>query len=162
MKQDRFLIGILIFIGLLVVTALVLFFVRQDTPTYGPEDTPDGVVHNYAVAIQNGDYEKAYGYLADLENKPGYLYFQQGVVSYTSGTNNASLLIGTQHLSGDQAWVELTIVYAPTGPFSDGGWSNTEKATLVRQNGAWKLSYMPYPYWGGGDWYQQNMVPGKP
>src|SRR5512147_1868933 len=38
MKQDRFLTGILIFIGILVLAAVGLFFLRNKAPAYGPED----------------------------------------------------------------------------------------------------------------------------
>ena len=72
MKQDRFLVGILIGIGVLIVAALVVFFTRSDTQTYVSDDTPEGVTHNYVVAILNKDYEKAHTYLAELDNKPTY------------------------------------------------------------------------------------------
>ena len=49
MKQDKFLTGILIGVGALVVLALVLFFTRQDKRDYLPEDTPEGVAHNYVL-----------------------------------------------------------------------------------------------------------------
>jgi len=45
MKQDRFLVGILVGIGVLVVIALGLFFTRQDKQEYISDDTPKGVVH---------------------------------------------------------------------------------------------------------------------
>ena len=70
MKQDCFLTGILIGIGVLIVAALVVFFTRQSQPTYSGQNTPDGVVHDYVLAILNKDYPKAYGYLADLDHKP--------------------------------------------------------------------------------------------
>ena len=77
MKQDRFLTGILIGIGVLIIAALAVFFVRKDSQTYVPDDVPEGVVHNYVVAVLNKDYEKAYGYLADLDNKPTYEEFRE-------------------------------------------------------------------------------------
>ena len=77
MKQDRFLIGILVGIGVLVVLALGLFFTRQDTQEYQTDDTPEGVVHNYVLALYRGDHEKAYGYLAEGENKPSYNEFRE-------------------------------------------------------------------------------------
>jgi len=46
-----------------VAAALILFFVRNQQPAYGAEDTPEGVLYNYAVALQLHDYERAYGYL---------------------------------------------------------------------------------------------------
>ena len=66
MKQDRFLIAILAGIGLLVVAAFVLFFVRQSNLNYVSDDTPEGVVQNFVLALHKGDYEKAYAYLAKI------------------------------------------------------------------------------------------------
>ena len=77
MKQDRFLTGILVGIGLLVVVALVVFFTRKNSQTYVPDDTPEGVVHNYVLAVLDKDYEKAYGYLAELKYKPTYEEFRR-------------------------------------------------------------------------------------
>ena len=57
MKQDRFLIGILVGIGVLVVIALALFFTRRDQQEYVADDTPEGVVHNYALAVFREEYE---------------------------------------------------------------------------------------------------------
>jgi len=47
MKEDRFLTVILIVITLLVVASVSMFFLRQDSAVYLPEDTPEGIVHNY-------------------------------------------------------------------------------------------------------------------
>ena len=69
MKQDRFLVGILIFIGLLVVAALALFFIRKDTQVYAADDTPDHIVPNYVLAVQKQDFQRAYNYLADKRRK---------------------------------------------------------------------------------------------
>jgi hypothetical protein len=161
MKQDRFLIGILIFIALLVAAALILFFVRQDTTaTYQPDDTPEGVVYDFVLAIQRQDVERAYGYLADLENKPTAFTFRQAILNGYMDTS-ASVQVGeVQVVEEDQAWVAVTIHYMSSGPF-DTGWDSTENATLYRQNGAWKISYMPYPYWSY-DWFQPTVMPVKP
>ncbi|MDI6768095.1 MAG: hypothetical protein QMD04_00295 [Anaerolineales bacterium] len=161
MKQDRFLLGILIFIGLLIVAALTLFFVRQDAQTYGAEDTPEGVIRNYALALQNRDFERAYGYLAEKDNRPSLDTFRQAFLSRQLDISNAAIQIGSVELTGsDQAMVDLTVVYASSDPFST-GWSSNETATLVRQEGGWRISYMPYPYWGW-DWFQPTAVPVKP
>jgi len=43
MKQDKFLTGILIGIGALILLALALFFLRKDgRNNYVAEDTPEG------------------------------------------------------------------------------------------------------------------------
>ncbi len=153
MKQDRFLLGILIFIGLLIVAALTLFFVRQDTQTYGAEDTPEGVIRNYALALQNRDFQRAYGYLAEKENKPTFDYFRQAFLSRQLDVSGTALQVGAvEYMDNGEALVTVTVLYASTGPFSE-GWNSTETATLTLQDGVWKITYMPYPYWGW-DWYQ--------
>jgi hypothetical protein len=81
MRQDRFLTGILIGIAVLVIAALAVFFIRRDGQSYVSDDTPEGVVHNYVVSILNKDYEKAYGYLADLDNKPTFDEFRNAFVT---------------------------------------------------------------------------------
>ena len=60
MKQDRFLTGILIGIGVLIVISVALFFMRKDSQlTYLDDTKPENVVHNYAVAVYKKDYDKA-------------------------------------------------------------------------------------------------------
>ncbi len=161
MKQDRFLTGILIFIAVLVVAALVLFFVRPGTATYQSDDTPQGVIYNFSLAIQNNDTERAYGYLADMENKPTLLAFRQALLNGMVNTSGYAMQVGeVQMLDSDSAWVMVTIHYLSSGPF-DSGWSSQDHATLQRQGGAWKITYMPYPYWSY-DWYMLPVEPVKP
>lgn len=68
-KTDRLLVAIVAGIVLLVAATLFLVL-RQPTPAYQPENTPEGVAHNYILAVQTGDYERAYGYLSPT--LPGY------------------------------------------------------------------------------------------
>jgi hypothetical protein len=154
MKQDRFLTGILIGIGLLIVVALAVFFTRKDTQTYVSDDTPEGVVHNYVVAVLNKEYEKAYGYLADLENKPTYDEFHNSFLTGMINPGSSGVDIGQSDITGDDATVEVTLVYNPSDPFST-GYRDTQRAILVKQNGAWKISSMPqYNFWDY-NWYQE-------
>ena len=161
MKQDRFLLGILIFIGVLVIVAVALFFVRNQAPAYGPETTPQGVLYNYAVALQLNDYTRAYGYLAEKDNKPTYDNFRHAFLTRQLDTSTSALQIGDmQTLENGEAWVNVTVQYAGSGVFNS-GYSSTDKGTLVQQNGVWKITYLPNPYWGW-DWYQPTPAPVKP
>jgi hypothetical protein len=153
MKQDRFLTGILIGIGALILIALVLFFARKDTKEYQVADTPTAVVYNYVLAITNEDYEMAYEYLAEKENKPTYDQFRQSFFNGSVNADNVGVDVGEADIDGDDAVVDLTLVYSSSDPFS-GGYSNTDRAQLVRQNDEWKILYMPYNFWGY-DWYQE-------
>ncbi len=153
MRQDRFLMGILVGIALLVLAALAVFFTRQDQGSYVSEGTPDGVVHNYVLALLRKDYQKAYSYLADLDNKPTFSQFRQAFAVGRLMPGQAGIKIGAVSITGDDASVEVSMVYSPGGPFSSGD-SNIGTAQLVRQNGLWKISAMPaYNLWDYS-WYQ--------
>jgi hypothetical protein len=155
MKQDRFLTGILIGIGLLVVVALTVFFTRADTQAYVSDDVPEGVVHNYVLAVLNKDYEKAYGYLAELENKPTFDEFRRAYLNGEVNPNDQAVDIGDSEIFGDTASVNLDLIYNSSDPFSS-GYRNTQTAQLLEQNGAWKLTFMPEYYFWGYNWYMEE------
>jgi hypothetical protein len=153
MKQDRFLTGILIGIGLLILVALAVFFTRQNDQAYVSDKTPEGVVHNYVLAVLNKDYQKAYGYLADLENKPTYESFRHSFATGALNPSNAGIKIGKTEITGEDATVEVSMIYTPSDPFST-GYNNVGSAQLVLENGMWKISSMPtYNLWDYS-WYQ--------
>ena len=158
MKQDRFLIGILAFIGVLVIAAVALFLFRSKTPAYGTEATPQGVVYNYALALQKGDYTRAYASLADEPGKPAYDSFQRAFITRQLDPSTFALQVGeVQLLANGEALVSLTIQYPPGGIFESGS-SSTNQAALVKQGGAWKITSLPFPYWGF-DWYTPTPAP---
>ena len=159
MKQDRFLIGILIGIAALIVLALVVFFARQDNLVYLPDETPEGVVQNYVVALHKRDFEKAYSYLADLPQKPTLEQFHQSFLNHSVDPANAGLEVGETEISGESASVSLGVMYNPGDPFSS-GYRNAEYAQLLRQNGAWKIKQMPVNFWAY-DWYLATPFPVK-
>ena len=154
MKQDRFLTGSLVGIAILVVIALAVFFIRRDTQTYVAEDAPEGVVHNYVLAVLNGDYQKAYGYLADLENKPTYEQFRDAFIKGVVNPNNSAVDIGDSEINTDTASVDVALIYNPSDPFST-GYRDVQRAILVKQGQAWKLSSMPTYYYWDYSWYQE-------
>ena len=154
MKQDRFLMSILGFIGLLVIVALVLFFTRQEPQSYRSDETPEGVVWNYILAIQNEDFKRAYGYLQDADKKPGYAAFQQMLIGPGMDISQSGVQIGVARQTDDEATVELTIIHGGSGPFNQ-GWDENASAWLILQEGQWRIMSMPYPYWGW-DWYVEK------
>ena len=153
MKQDKFLTGILIGIGFLVIAALIVFFTRQDKQTYISDTTPDGVVHNYVLALLNKDYQKAYSYLADLDKKPTFDAFRKPFATGSLSPLQAGIKIGKVDVTGEDATVEISMIYSANDPFST-GYNNVGSAQLVMQNGMWKISNMPaYTLWDYS-WYQ--------
>ena len=160
MKQDRFLMVILGVIAALVVIALVLFFVRQGSQAYGTDSSPEGAMRNYVIALQKGDLQKAYSYLAEGDNKPAYLAFQQALATRQVDPTSASLQIGKALILADgSASVTLTLLHNNNDPFGS-TYTDQQTATAVKQNGIWKLNSMPYPFWAY-DWYQGQVPAGK-
>ncbi len=158
MKQDKFLTGILIGIGLLIVLALGLFFTRKDGQReYVADTTPEGVVHNYVLSVLNKDYQKAYGYLADLEHKPTYEEFRQSFFNGMVNPGDVGVDVGSVEINKDEAVVNLSLYYSNTDPFSS-RYANEDRALLVKQNGDWKLNSMPYNFWDYS-WYQEQFKP---
>jgi len=160
MKKDRFLIGILVGIGVLAVLAIVLFSLRQTKASYVAEDNPAGVVQNYVLALYKLDYPRAYGYLAEGQGKPDLASFRQTFTVQRFDLSNYGLQVGEVTINGDDASVSVTLLNAANGPFNDVN-RNVQTVVLRRQSGAWKIENMPYPYWDYS-WYQGNTVPAVP
>jgi len=148
MGKDRFLIGIFVGIGVLVVAALILFFARRGQDTYVDDSTPQGVLRNYVLALQKRDYERAYGYLADQSQKPDLNQFRQAFLSYQSGyVAGTAVEINDTYLDeqNQTAIIQVTLLRGSQDLFGS-GYRSSDTATLVRQGGAWKISQVPYPY----------------
>jgi len=151
MKQDRALFVILAVIGLLVILAVVLYILRAEPQEYVSDLSPAGVVHNYVLALQNGDYARAYSYIHESGKKPTLTTFQRSFLRTESTLSHAGVHLGEVEIIDENALVTLTIVHSSEDPF-DTGWDETTKALLVLQDGEWKIASMPNPYWGW-DWF---------
>ena len=156
MRNDRFLQAIIGLIALIVVAAVALYFIRSSPQTYLPEDDPAGVVHNYALALDQEDYERAYSYLAAGENKPSSAEFRTEFGPRDRLDSFGLQILDTEILD-DEAVVDLILIQGSSGPF-ESGWRNNDTARLVLEGENWKITWMPYPYWGF-DWYNANRVP---
>jgi hypothetical protein len=149
MKPDRFLTGILVGIGVLIMLALALFFVQRERVEYQDEDTPAGVVHNYVLAIEQQDYERAYTYVAESETKPSYSAFRI-TFNQDFSANRPTAAVEDAEVFNNEAIVSLIIVRPGYGLFSQ-PYQERQSVLLVRQNDAWKIYQAPWPYWGW-DW----------
>ena len=151
MKQDRFLIGILIGIGVLILSALILFYSRQSQMQYSSGDIPAAVVKNYLLALNKKDYARAYGYLKSGEGKPTADEFAKVFLSSAGELRNMDVQILETSLAGSSASVDLVLNNVNSGR-TYRIYQQEESAQLVLENGAWKIETMPYPYWSY-DWF---------
>jgi len=159
MRQDRFLIAILAAIAILVLAALGLFFVRQGSRTYLPEDRPEAVVSNYVLALEMEDYRRAYSYLEDGAGKPTFEAFRQAILLREVDTGRAALQIGEAHTEDGEAVVELTVIHTGSGPFADVYREPASALLVIDESGQWKIAMLPNPFWS---WSWYTRPPAKP
>ena len=110
--------SIVVGIVLLIIVALVAVLTRSpQNEDYVADDTPQGVVHDYFLAIQRKDYDRAYSYLSDdLKSKPDLNQFIRDI----GNTSEASLKIGEirtgdVHTQVDVSAACLKAAATPTG-----------------------------------------------
>jgi hypothetical protein len=148
--------SIVIGIGVLVVAALALFYMRQGKEDYTDGTTPQSVVHNYALAIYRHDYQYAYGLVADLPGKPTYTQFRQSFLNDTETARRGLEVGDVISQTGTEAMVGVRMTYNRGDLFSSSAWQN-DTASLEFQGSRWKITLMPYPYWQWG-WMQSTPV----
>lgn len=158
MKQDRFLLLMLLAIGALIVLALALFFARRNAQDYAAIDDPAGVVRNYVIAMQKGDFERAYSYLASSDELPDLLSFTGDALARKREIDRLMVRLGETTQSGAQAIVGMILIYPADSPFA-GAWQDVNSALLQQDSsGAWKIARMPYPFWQA-NWYPEKVSP---
>ncbi len=146
MKADRFLIFILAGIGLLATLAVAIYFFRQGSQGFTSDATPQGVVQNYLVAVGQENYDLAYQYLAQIPEKPSRQQFQQYFLNFNQSMADTSVQVGETNVTGSQASVALVFLRADSGAFGSVS-RQPQAASLVLEDGAWKISQFPYPFW---------------
>jgi hypothetical protein len=160
MRQDRFLSGILIGIAVLVVISIALFLFRRDQSEYLPDGTPQSAVQNYVLALQKGDTQRAFNYLADGNGKPDLVTFQQSILQQESEISSTSLEVGEVTLSSNAANISVTVIRSSGGLIAQIS-RQPSSATAVRSQNTWKISNLPYPFWAY-NWYQPTPELPKP
>ncbi len=139
-RTDKFLIGIVVGVVLLIVVALI--FVMQPS-SYLAEDTPEGVVHNYLLALQEGDYARAHGYLySRLPGYPSPKKFESDVRDsyYFRYISSETFSVDSSNIKGIRATVTVQRTRFYEGSILDSGQSTyTFKVYLIKVGEAWRI-----------------------
>jgi hypothetical protein len=144
---DRFLVGIVALAVVLVGVVLAVALMGGNRAAYRPDDTPQGVAHNYLLALQRQDYERAHGYLYRwMKSYPlDVNAFERDVKSkshsFGYGADSVSLAIEDVNVTGDKAEIVVRRTGSrPAGLFGDVEYSTTFPMSLRIDEGAWKIT----------------------
>lgn len=151
-SSRRWLIIFAIVISVLVLaTVSLVLLTKGNEVTLLSEDTPQGIVQRYLLAIQDKDYQKAYGYLhIDQSGKIiTYYHWLNSVPIYQTTPQNVwKATLGKTTQNGDNATVEVTIdTFRPGGPFEDPLRSQQIIFQLSKIDGKWLITSPTYIYW---------------
>jgi hypothetical protein len=143
-SQDKLLLGIVIGILVLVLTVFGITLLRPEA-AYQSDEVPDGVVHNYLLALQNGDFGRAYQYLAhDLAGYPPTSdRFAENVDRYSYSFHTRSdntLSVDSADIDGDLATVKVRETrFFANGLFDSSQRVDVFEVELRKEEGEWRI-----------------------
>lgn len=158
--SNKFLFGIVVGIVLLVVITLFVVMQRPEA-TYQDNNTPEGVAHNYLLALQQQDYEHAYSYLPTK-----YPYPQDAAAMAEDiddnpwqfdADNDFSLAVESTNMrNAEQAVVTIRKTsFYNNGLLGSGQSTQTFKLNVQLEDGNWKI-FKGDQYWSNCWGYSQE------
>jgi hypothetical protein len=150
-SSNRFLLGFGIALIVLVAITTTLVLLNRDNVSMLPENTPEGTVQRFLLAVQDQDFQKAYSYL-QVEEKGIKLTYDDWLQSVSPPFQRTSVswkaTLGKTTVSGDTATVEVLInIFQPGGPFENPVRTQTEIYQLKQVNNQWFITTHPWLYW---------------
>lgn len=139
MKQvDRLLLGIAGGAIALVIIAVAVVLMRP-AAEYRADDSAQNIVYNYLLALQQDDYERAYGYLSsELPGYPKDVVEFSTMVEQGSGTSTFDVI--SERASDELATVTVRRTQYSSGDLFGGGeYSEEFTVTLRPESGSWRL-----------------------
>ena len=150
-SSSRLLLGFSIGICVLIIATIVLVLTTgSQSTTLLPEDTPEGTIQRFLLAVQDNDFEKAYSYISttplnDEKISPAEMW-RRSISGYTSNSVWKAT-IGKATTKGDQSTVKVNIeVFRPGGPFQDPVRSNNISFFLKKEGPSWLIT-SPIDIW---------------
>jgi hypothetical protein len=145
--SNKWLIGGLVVVVALAVGAVVTALVttRGGLDLF-PEDSPEGAVQRYLLAVEKEEYSEAYGYLSsDLQSRCRVEDFAgRSHWPYTEEDQEMTLE-KTQTFDGRAVVTATVTVFRPEVPFGASEYSYDRTFNLKLEDGQWRLT-VPYAY----------------
>lgn|GEM_PF-568307 len=144
-RPDWFLMGIVA--GVLVLIVIVLAMAaRQQPPAYSEDGAPEGVTHDYLVALAMSDFERAWLLLSP--EVPGYPSTLEQFVddiadkpwTFALHEPSRAFSVSDASIAGNRAVVVVTeSTFRQQGLFDSNQWTREFTVTLERDGGTWRI-----------------------
>jgi len=156
-SSNRTLIGFGIGIAVLVIITIILAITlgNGNVPQLS-ENTPEGIVQRFLLAVQEKNYPLAYNYLVPPDsNDPNYIkggppfsYDNWVMSAQYTGKSTWKANLGKVNLSGATASVDVIIdSFQPNGPFGNPINSHTVTFFLKKIEANWLITSPTDLYW---------------
>jgi hypothetical protein len=150
-SSGRFLLGFGIVIIAVVAVAVVLAVAGGSQPVKVlPEDSPEGTVQRFLVAVKEQDYVKAYTFISPqseyLKTSPYDNWIRSMQARQSNSSWKASIVKAT--VRDSDATIDVAVdVFRPDGPLANP--VNTNRVTFIlhRENGKWMIDSPVDLYW---------------
>jgi hypothetical protein len=150
--SSQFLIGFGIVIILIVAVAITLALVGgNDAVKLLPENSPEGIVQRFLVAVKEQDYVKAYTFLSPESEYLKTSPYDDWVRSMqTANRNNSSwkASIVKSTVRENDATIDVAVdVFRADGPLANPVNTNHVTFLLHQENGKWLINSPVDLYW---------------
>jgi hypothetical protein len=145
--SSRWLLAFGAAIGLLAIVAIVLVLIvgAREAPLL-PENTPEGIVQRYFLALKDGDYVTAYNYLSPKATEK-YPYGQWVPFVSSEERPGFKVTLGKSAVTGNEATVDVVVnVFRPGGPFENPVRTQYVTFFLKKEGTSWKIT-SPWDVW---------------
>ncbi len=164
--SDKFLLAIVAGVLLLVVTAFIVI-ANRPTPQFQDANDPQSVVHDYLLAHQLGESERAYSALSSRLGYPATLAEFKASIdeepwAFSPSEGYSIIVESGKALTDKSTAVTVRQIYTTNSLFNSGEYSETFQMTVAEEEDGWKIiSGDPGHFWSQC-WGAQNNCPAQP
>jgi hypothetical protein len=134
------LAGVAIVVTAFVVTGLVIALVTTRGQDLLPEETPEGTVQRYLLALEDRDFAEAYTYLASDPSSPcTQSDFVREASRYVELRDSSMTLEDTQVFDGTAIVTAHVTVFDPEISFPPSEYSYDRTFEVVLEDDIWRL-----------------------
>ena len=109
-----------------------------------PEDSPEGVVQRFLLALEDKEYREAYGYLSAGTTNGCTLEDFARQASYQEVRDSHMTLEDTQRFDDTAVVTARVTVFDPDIPFGASEYSYDRTFDLTLEDGQWRLAWPNY------------------